>query len=75
MDTHRIDLLKCVLVEVDVGDGGLVVVVLVVVLIGYWGWWWSSGCGRGGDSHCKGCSCNNCRSVISGCMMFCEYFG
>ena len=35
-----------------------------MVLIGYWVWWWGSGCGGGGDSHCKGGSCNGCNCHI-----------
>ena len=55
---------------------GLVVVIVVMmglVLVGvinYWWWLWqNSGCG-GGDSLCKGCSCNSIRRP---CKISCTY--
>ena len=49
---------------------GLVVVIVVMVglvvvgVINYWWWLWQSiGCG-GGDTLCKGCSCNSCRRAL-----------
>ena len=40
----------------------VVVVVVVVVVLGNWRW--RSGVGSGGDSLCKGGSCNSCMSAI-----------
>ena len=47
---------------------------MVVGVIHYW--WWllkSSGCG-GGDSLCKGCSCNSCRRALGMCTMCCTVY-
>ena len=59
---------------------GLVVVIVVMVglvvvgVINYWWWLWqSSGCG-GGDSLCKGCSCNSCRMAIGMCTVCCKVY-
>ena len=41
----------------------------MLVVINYWWWLWhSSGCG-GGDSLCKGGSCNSCRRAVGMCTM------
>ena len=37
-----------------------------MVVVGYWWYWWRSG---GGNSHCRGVSCNSCRSAIVKCML------
>ena len=47
---------------------------VVVVVINYWWWLWqSSGCG-GGESLCKGYSCNSCRRALGMCTMCCKVF-
>ena len=43
--------------------------VVVVVDIGYMLWWWHMVGGNGGDSFCKGGSCNSFRTAIVRCMM------
>ena len=53
------------------GDG--VVVGVSLVLVGYW--WWHCRGGSGGDSLCKGGSCNSCRSALFKCMMCDEGVG
>ena len=59
---------------------GLVVVLVVMAglvvegVINYWWWLWqSSGCG-GGDSLCKGCSCNSFRRALGMCTMCCKVY-
>ena len=59
---------------------GLVVVIVVMVglvvvgVINYWWWLWQiSGCG-GGDSLCKGFSCNSCRRALGMCTMCCKVY-
>ena len=43
---------------------------MVVVAVDYWGWWWQSGGSAGGNSLCKGSSCNSCRNAIVKCTLY-----